>query len=360
MGLGSAVLVTLQEARRRAQIAYLQLLDGVNPLEEKRARRVVRHVAEKSKPFEWCAREYLNTNQKIWKGDREAKRFCQVIADFINPHIGTMPVRDITKEHIVKVLNPIWQTKATTAKRVRRYLEHILGWAEDKGLRSGNNPATTVALRHLLGRQSKAATKVTHHPSMPWKEVGAFVRALRADSAIRCRALELLILTALRTNEVIGARWTEFDWDAKIWTIPGERMKAGEKHDVPISSAMLRLLAAMPKVAGNPYVFPGKGSGGKLNLLSMQRWIRVIHGDSVSTVHGFRSSFRTWAAECTNYPREIVEMALAHAVGNQVEAAYQRSKLIEKRRPLMEDWGEFVTRPPADVLKFTPAHIGVA
>lgn len=348
MGLGSAYVVPLAEARKRAQAASMQLTDGINPIEQKWAQRATRQIVqEKTKPFAICANGFIAAHRTKWTGRYEAHKWIQSLEDFANPHIGKMPVRAIATSDIMRVLQPIWTTKHQTAKKLRGRIENILDWAKAQDLRSGENPASRAAVKYLLPDQ---ATEVRNHPSLPWAEVGEFYRSLQADTSIPCRALELLILTALRSNEVLGARWEEFDLANRVWHVPGKRMKEKRPHDVPLSSAAMKLLTGMLVVAGNPYVFPGMSSGGRLTATAMQRWIRVSLANDVITVHGFRSTFRTWGDECTNTPTHILEMALAHAVGTNVEKIYRRTELLDKRRILMEEWGEFVTRPPAMVI----------
>jgi integrase len=237
----------------------------------------------------------------------------------------------------MKVIEPIWQTKTETAGRLRGRIENVLDWASTRGYRQGDNPARWRGhLENLLPRRAKVR-QVKHHPALPYQEIGAFLSALRAQESIAARALELAILTAVRTGEVIGAVWDEIDLGSKTWTIPAERMKGGLAHRVPLSGAAVAIIESMKPLANGRFVFPGMRTGKPLANSALLDALRRLGRDDL-TVHGFRSSFRDWAAEMTNYPREVCEMALAHSVGNKVESAYRRGDLLEKRRLLMDAW----------------------
>jgi integrase len=252
---------------------------------------------------------------------------------------GNIPVRAVDVPFVMKVLDPIWSTKPETAGRLRGRIEAILDWAKARGLRIGDNPARWRGhLDHLLPARAKVRS-VKHHASLPYSEICTYLKALRCHKGIAAKALEFLILTAARTGEVIGASWDELDLSAKVWTIPASRMKAGREHRVPLTEGAMSVLKEMQAFRQNEYVFPGDRRAQLSNMALLMVLRRMKHGDI--TAHGFRATFRTWAAERTNFAREVVEAALAHVVGNKVEAAYQRGDLFDKRRRLMDAWAEF-------------------
>jgi len=258
---------------------------------------------------------------------------------------GTLPVRVVDLALVMKALEPIWRTKPETAARVRGRIEAVLDWAKVRGFRDGDNPARWRGhLCNLLPRRSKLRA-VRHYAALPYAEIGGFISELRSRTGALAAALEFLILTAARTSEVINARWGEIDWAAQMWTVPASRMKGGREHRIPLSVEALAVLDRM-KAASSELIFQGSEPGrapGKNALLGLLRRM----GYSDITAHGFRSAFRDWAAERTNFPREVVEAALAHAIDNKVEAAYRRSDLFEKRRRLMQQWSTFCTTAPA-------------
>jgi integrase len=253
------------------------------------------------------------------------------------PLVGDLPVDEIDTPHVVKVLEAIWKDKPETASRVRGRIERVLGWAQVRGFRSGDNPARWRGhLQELFPSKGKIQ-KTEHHRAMPFAEVPAFMVELRAHNSLTARALEYCILTATRSGEVLHAKWGEIDLAAKTWTIPAGRMKAGEEHRIPLPARALEILAGLPREGER--LFP-------LTHTAMLELLRRMGHDSV-TVHGFRSSFRDWAAERTNYQNHVVEMALAHAIPDAVEAAYRRGDLFEKRRRSMDAWAAYLSRPEA-------------
>jgi len=244
---------------------------------------------------------------------------------------------------VTKALEPIWSTKPETASRVRGRIESVLDWAKARGYRNGENPARWRGhLDHLLPARTKVR-KVVHHAALPYREIGTFMAALRERAALAARALEFAILTAARASEVINARWDEIDLQARVWTVPAERMKAGREHRVPLSDLAVGILNRMQEVRQNDHIFPGERRA-SLSNMSFLMLLRRMDRDDL-TAHGFRSTFRTWAAECTRYPREIAEAALAHVVGDATEQAYQRGDVFEKRRKLMDAWATYCTKP---------------
>jgi integrase len=344
MGLGSTITTSLAEARRRAQEARDLIARGIDPREAReKAKRERMEAAAKRKTFKECAHLYIAANRPSWRSD---KHIAQWLATFNGPNAATalindMNVADVDTAHVVKVLESIWFDKPETASRVRGRIERVLGWATVGGFRSGDNPARWEGhLRELLPAKTKLA-KVEHHPALPYADIPAFMGQLRTKQGFSSRALEFTILTAARVGEVLGARWNEIDLAAKTWTIPGSRMKAGQEHVVPLSSRVVAILKAQPREG--ELVFPGRR--GELSDQSLRDAAEIVR-DGV-TVHGFRSSFRDWCGDQTNFPREIVEYALAHKVGNGTEQAYRRASALEKRRKLMEEWASYCEQPPA-------------
>ena len=262
-----------------------------------------------------------------------------VASTYADPIIGALPVQAIDTALIVKVLEPVWTTKAVTAGRVRQRIEAVLDWARAREYRTGDkNPARWRGhLDHLLPAQRRLA-RVKHFAALPYPEIGAFVTEVRARDGTAARALEFLILTAARLGEVLGATWDEINLADKVWMIPAGRMKGNKDHRVPLPAPVLALLKALPRIAGNDHVFPGARTGQRLGDVALFSLLRTMERGDI-TVHGFRSTFRDWAAEQTNYPRDVCEMSLAHAVAGSVEAAYRRGDLLDKRRRLLDRLG---------------------
>jgi len=277
--------------------------------------------------------------QQAGENAKHRQQWKSTLNTYCSPVFGKVSVQAIDVALVTKVLEPIWATKPETASRLRGRIEAILDWAKVRSLRTGENPARWRGhLDHLLPAPNKVR-KVKHHAALPYEQVGALMIQLRECDGIAARALEFAILTAARTNEVIGTRWDEIDFAAKVWTVPESRMKAYREHRVPLSDAALAILQAMRSLRQNEYVFAGDRRSVLSNMALLMTLRRMGRGDV--TAHGFRSTFRTWAAERTGFPREVVEAALAHAIGNKVEAAYQRGDMFEKRRRLMHAWGQF-------------------
>jgi integrase len=334
MGLGPLNAVGLKQAREKAKACRAQRADGLDPIE---ARAAVRVSSATVATFESVARDYLALHGPTLCAKHRLQWEAH-LTQYVLPLIGALPVTAIDVDVVFKVLSPLWPTKADTASRLRGRIEAILGAATVRGLRTGPNPATWRGnLEHLLPKKSRVH-RVAHHKAMPYAELPAFLVALRARDGAAARALELLILTASRTSEVLGARWNEIDTAAALWTVPAERMKGRRPHRVPLSGPALAVLAALPRTS--EFVFTAERRAG-----------RPIHHNGLAetmermgatvTVHGFRSSFRDWAAETTGFPNEVVEMALAHTIRNSAEAAYRRGDLLDKRRDLMSAWGTF-------------------
>ena len=264
---------------------------------------------------------------------------------YVYPVFGNVSVADIDAPMVLKVLKPIWSTKTETARRVRGRIEAVLDWAKVHEMRSGENPARwRGGLQHALPAKPQSSL-VKHHPALPYGEIAEFMAALRAEEGTAARCLEFTILTAARTSETIGARWSEIDLKAATWTIPASRIKAAREHRVPLSPAALALLKAQAKIREGDFVFAGRRRGRGLSNMAMAALLKRMKRKDI-TVHGFRSTFKNWCSEQTNYPNEVSEMALAHAVGDKVEAAYRRGDLLAKRADLMKDWATFVGRRP--------------
>jgi integrase len=340
MGLGPAHTITLAEARDRARECRKLRLDGIDPIEARRAERAQAKLdAAKAVTFAECADAYITAHKAGWRNPKHAAQWPATLATYVNPTFGVLPVQAIDTALVTRVMEPIWTKKPETASRVRGRIESILDWATARGYRQGENPARWRGhLENLLPRRSKVR-RVEHHAALPYSELSAFMLALRQQEGVAARALELTILTAARTGEVIGARWEEINIAERLWSVPAERMKAGREHRVPLCGKALEIVEEMRAIGGN-FIFPGGKRGKPLSNMAMTMLLRRMgHGDQ--TVHGFRSTFRDWAAERTNFPAEVAEMALAHAVTDKVEAAYRRGDLFEKRRALAEAWAKF-------------------
>ena len=341
MGLGPIHTVTLAMAREKATEARRKLLDNIDPIEQrKEVRQTARIEAAKPMTFAQCAEKYIDAHKAGWKNAKHAAQWQATLDTYVHPIFGSLPVASIDVGLVLKALEPIWNTKPETASRVRGRIESILDWATARKHRAGDNPARWKGhLDHLLPARSKVA-KVQHHAALPYIEIGDFMQQVRGLEGVSPRALEFAILTATRTGEVIGAKWSEVDLKAGMWTIPGERMKAGKEHRVPLSSRAVELLKALPREKGSDFLFIGDKPGKALSNMALLMTLRRMGRDDLTT-HGFRSTFRDWAAEQTAYPNEMVEMALAHTIGDKTEAAYRRGDMVEKRHRLMEDWATY-------------------
>jgi integrase len=346
MGLGPLHTVSLADARQRALEARKMLLDGVDPIEARKAGRVrARLEAATGLTFRAAAESYIKSHEAGWRNPKHRDQWRNTLASYAYPHFGDLPVAAIDTGLVLKALEPIWTAKPETASRVRGRIESVLDWAAARGYRNGENPARWRGhLDKLLPARAKVA-RIKHHAALPWPEVPGFMEELHHRDGTGARALEFAILTAARTGEVISARWDEIDLLNKVWTVPGERMKGGKAHRVPLSDGAIALLEALPREDSGEYVFLGGRKGRPLSNMALLETLRRM-GRGGLTAHGFRSTFRDWAAEATACPGEVVEMALAHVVGSKVEAAYRRGDLFEKRRRLMADWGSYCASLP--------------
>lgn len=345
MGLGPVDIVTLADARDQAIEARRTLQAGDDPIEMKEAaRRAAKLEAAKSITFKKAAEKYIAMNRSGWRNVKHAAQWESTLATYAYPEIGDLAVASIDTELVLKVIEPIWKTKTETASRVRSRIESILDWAKVHGYRTGENPARWRGhLDKSLPARSKVQ-KVRHHKALPYGEIGGFMTDLRSREAIAARALEFAILTATRSGEVLNARWSEFNLEEGVWTVPADRMKAGREHRVPLSEPALEIVRRIGEDHGRDgFVFPGQKPGRPLSGMAFAMMLRRMKRDDI-TAHGFRSTFRDWAAERTKYPREAAEAALAHAIPDKVEAAYRRGDLFEKRRRLMRDWATFCAK----------------
>lgn len=342
MGLGPIHTIGMPRARELARECRELLLQGIDPITHRRAALADRRASDtKATTFRECADAYIASHESGWRNASHRSQWTNTLAQHVHPTLGDLSVTAIDTALVMKTIEPLWRTIPETASRVRGRIEAVLDWAKVRGHRAGENPARWRGhLDHLLPARSKVA-RVEHHPAMPYPEVGAFVAILRQNTSIGARAHEFAILTAGRAGEVLGATWDEIDVGNRVWTIPGKRMKAGREHRVPLSDAALAVLEQMRIIRQSDSVFPGQR--GRMSHKALQLTLRRTGRDA--TVHGFRSTFRDWAAEQTAFPSELAEMALAHSVGTAVEAAYRRSDLFEKRRRLMSDWAAFCAKP---------------
>jgi integrase len=356
MGLGPLTAIGLQDARMRAAECRRQRHDGIDPIEARRSGREQAILdAGRSLTFKEATRRYIEGHKAGWRNAKHAAQWESTLATYAEPVLGSLSVQAIDTTLVLKVLEPLWTTKTETAGRLRGRIETVLDWARVRGHRKGENPARWRGhLDKLLPARSKVR-KVEHHAALPYTELPDFMSALREQEGIAARALEFVILTATRTGETIGAKWSEINLADKVWTIPAGRMKAGKEHRVPLAPRALAILHEMISRhqmscvdhEADAFVFPGGRHGKPLSNMGMAMTLRRMRREDL-TVHGFRSSFRDWAAERTTFPSEVAEMALAHAVGDRVEAAYRRGDLFEKRRRLMTAWADFFTKKPAE------------
>ncbi|MEO8154306.1 MAG: integrase arm-type DNA-binding domain-containing protein [Rhizobacter sp.] len=342
MGLGgySSSGMTLAKAREAALEARAKIASGIDPIDQRRAAKSAIQAARACvRTFKQCGEAYIAAHASGWKNLKHGQQWQNTLEQYVYPVMGSLLVRDIEKEHVLAVLRPIWQTKNETASRLRGRIELVLSYAMQAGYRpEGLNPARwRGGLDKLLPKPSKVA-KVEHHAALPADAMGEFMHRLRAAEGSGARALEFAILTAARSGEVRGATWAEIDIQNAMWIVPGERMKAGKEHRVPLSAAVLKLLKDHPREAGTSLVFPAP-RGGQLSDMTLTAVLRRMKVPAVP--HGFRSTFRDWVAERTSYPSDMAEMALAHAVGSKVEAAYRRGDMFEKRRQMMDSWAKF-------------------
>lgn len=347
MGLGGYPDVTLAQAKELARIARIKLAQGIDPITERRVerRKLIAQIAG-AITFKEAARRYIDSQESTWQNDKHVQQWRNTIETYAAPKIGQLPIKDIALSDVLSVLEPIWHIKTETASRLRGRIESIINWAIAKGYRDESNPARWKGLLDKILPAPGKVTKVDHHRALPYPKIPDFMLKLAEQDGMGARALEFAILTASRSGEVRGATWNEFDLPNGIWTVPASRMKAKKEHRVPLSPKALQIVTALEKVAFCEFVFPssyqpksGNAKGAPLSDMTLAAVLRRM--DVPAVPHGFRSSFRDWCAEQTDYPNEVAEMALAHSINSKVEAAYRRGDLLEKRRQLIQDWENY-------------------
>jgi integrase len=332
MGLGPLRDVSLSEAREKAGRLRKQLLDGIDPIAARHQQRQQHRLeAARAMTFGECAEAYLQAHGAGWANRKHREQWRTTLAKHCRA-LSDIPVRDITTDSILRVLTPLWSVTPITANRTRNRIERVLAWAKSRDLCSGENPARWGGHLSLMLASPKKVHKVKHHPALPYAEIAAFMAELRQRDHLSARALEFTTLTACRTNEVLGAQQSEFDLDRKLWTIPATRMKGGREHRVPLSDRAIGIVKECP--GEKPFDL------GERTMLTLMGRLRPG-----ATVHGLRSSFRDWSAECTNAANHVIELCLAHAVGSEVERSYRRTDLLEKRARLMQQWADFCAQP---------------
>jgi len=356
MGLGPLHTVSLANARQKAAEARRKLVDGIDPITHRDAQRSAAKLeAAKAMTFEQCAEKYIGAHSDGWRNEKHRAQWSSTLKTYVYPVIGALPVVAIDTGLVLKVIEPIWNKKPDTAGRVRGRIEAVLSWATVREYRTGDNPARWRGhLDNVLPKRSKVRP-LKHHEALPYVELPEFMAELREQKFISAHALEFTILTAARTSEAIGAEWSEFDVAGKIWTVPGVRMKSAREYRVPLSPRALEILCALPREG--KFVFPGTKADKPLSNMAMLELVRGMKGNGL-TVHGFRSTFRDWAADRTSYANHVVEMALAHTVKDAVEKAYRRGDLFEKRARLMDEWASYCTSPEYTADNITPIRAG--
>ena len=345
MGLGPYPDVSLADARREAEGCRRLLREGTDPIEARRQRRqAARLDAAQSMTFEDCANRHIDAHKVGWRNAKHAAQWVSTLNTYAYPVFGSLPVQAIDTGLVTKALDPIWGEKPETAARLRQRIEAVLDWATAHGYRSGDNPARWRGhLDKLLPKRSKVRA-VKHHEAMPYVELPEFFTALAQRETVSAKALAFTILTAARSGETRGASSGEIDYDAAIWTVPGERTKSGREHRVPLTDEALAILRGLDYLGEDKeeLLFPNP-RGRPLSDTAMRKYLQQGLGRPGLTVHGFRSTFRDWTAERTGFPREVAEAALAHVLRDKTEAAYQRGDMLDRRRKLMEGWAKFCT-----------------
>lgn len=357
IGLGGFPTVTLSQARDKAREARAKIEQGIDPVEERKATKAALVAAQRrGLTFADAVDKALAAKLDAFKNAKHRQQWENTLATYATPDLGKMLVQDITTQDVLRVLQPIWMDKTETANRVRGRIEAVLSWATVAGHRTGDNPARWAGnLKELLPAPSKVA-KEGNHPALTLDDAPRWFAALQAREGFGARALELAALTATRSQEVRGAVWDEIDLDNALWIIPAQRMKMDKEHRVPLSARAIELLKALPKLEGNPLVFPA-ARGAQLSDMTLSATMKRMHESDISeggagyldrvskrpaVPHGLRSTFRDWVAEMTTFPGDMAEVALAHKISNAVEASYRRGDMIEKRRRMMGDWAGFM------------------
>lgn len=339
MGLGPVADVSLAQARDLAANARKLIRDGQDPIEARKQRAA--DEAGRAVTFRDAATSMIRTRRDGWRNPKHAAQWTSSLERYVYPVIGDRPVAAVSTDDVVGVLEPIWSQVPETASRIRGRIEATLDYARVRNWRSGENPARWRGHLDQVFPAKGAIATVTHHASLPYQDLPAFWARLQIQDGLGARALELAILTAGRSGEVLGARWAEIDFENAVWTVPAERMKTNTPHRVPLCAPALQLLRKLHAIRLGDLVFPGARIDRPLSNMTIGMVLRRMAVPV--TVHGFRSTFRVWVEETTNTPVQVSEAALSHTIKDKVMAAYQRSDLLEKRRPLMEAWGTFVT-----------------
>ena len=357
LGLGPFPEIGLAEARQKAREIHQLVRQGIDPLVTKRALRSALNARQATeKKFDWCVSEFIRSKSDEWKNAKHRQQWENTLKTYASPHIGHLLVQDIDLQHVLLCLEPIWRTKNETASRLRGRIESVLDWATVCKYRTGENPARWKGhLDKVLPAPTKIK-KVQHHPAVPIDDMPSFIMALRQRVGLSARALEFAVLTAVRSGEVRGATWGEIDTDARLWTIPGPRMKAQREHRVPLCDAAIELLQKLPRTKDAKdidLVFPGT-KGQPLSDMSLTAVMRRMELDAVP--HGFRSSFRDWAGDRTDFPRDLAEFALAHAIESKTEEAYRRGDALERRRIMMTAWSTFIGYPSSVTAPDSAGH----
>jgi integrase len=347
MGLGPFPLISLAEARRECERLQWMIWQRIDPLEQRR--RELAQQAEQGRrekaaavTFQQAGEAYIAAHRAGWRSSH-ARQWPQTLQDYVYPVLGAVPCCAVTTGLVLQVLQPIWAIRTETAKRIRARIEVVLDYAKAQGWRTGDNPAAWRGnLAFTLPARSRVAP-VEHHAAMPWQDVPGFMDGLAAIPGTPALALQFIVLTACRVGEVLGMQWCEVDQETRVWVVPANRMKAGKEHRVPLSTAALTVLAAAARFGEKPgnYVFPGYATRRRLAHSALRKTLRRL--GHACTIHGYRSSFRDWAGETTNHPREVVEMALAHRLGDKAEQSYARGDLFQTRRRLMDEWAAHCT-----------------
>lgn len=355
IGLGSYPEISLKSARQLAKDMREQIANGKDPVEtRKQASLALIKARNHSKTFDDCATEYIARIESQWTNKKSKSQWQNTIRDYASPYIGKMPISEVTTQDILRILTPIWDSKTETATRIRSRIERVIAYATTHGFRTGDNPAKYKGHLDTILPPPQKLKNLTHHPALPYCQTGQFVRQLRKLETISALALEFTILTAARSGDTRGATWQEINIKSATWTIPACRMKGKKEHIIPLSSRCLKILNQLHSPNGKELVF--KGQAGMLSDMSLGKTIKRLHAkesqhstgfidphsNRIATTHGFRSSFRDWAAEQTTFPREVIEHCLAHKLKDRAEAAYQRSTILNKRTTLMEDWCRYL------------------
>jgi integrase len=352
MGLGAVHTVSLAEAREAALEARKKVRTGIDPIDEASAEKDAKRI-EKAKlaaipTFLQAATKFIETKSSEWSNVKHARMWRRTFHPFRDKPAATerlndLPVNEVTTPLVLAALEPVWKSAPVTATRVRQRIEAVLDYAKAHHWRQGDNPAARTLIEFAM---PKAVAGKVHHAAMPYKDVPGFVGELRSRQGLAARLLEFTVLTASRAGETRGARWEEVDFRAKTWMVPGSRMKGRKPHVVPLSDRCIAILESLPRISGNEHLFPGRGSE-PISVMPPRRLFEEMLPDF--TLHGMRSSFRDWAGNETNAAREVCEAALAHVVGNAVEAAYRRGDALAKRRELMQAWADYCAKPPRPV-----------